>query len=206
VRFERAYRSIGVEKGGYYTVKGINREACTVELTDGGGRSLAWQPDRMTRVEVYQQERRELALGDQIRWTRNDRSEQRQNGHVGRVVRLNDVHAAVMVDGKVQDFDLRSWRHWEHAYASTVHAAQGRTADAVVLHIDSERSQVVGHESWYVALSRARDGIRVFTDDVARLPEVIQKSMAQQIGLEARAPKLELTLERTVGRGFGRGM
>jgi hypothetical protein len=29
----------------------------------------------------------------------------------------------------------------------------------------------------------------VFTDNVARLPKVIQKSMAQEIGLEARAPK-----------------
>jgi conjugative relaxase-like TrwC/TraI family protein len=204
VRFEREYRRIDVERGSYWTVTSIDRESGTIDL-DGHGRSVAWQPHRAPRVEAYEQESRSLAIGERIRWTRNDRSGHRRNGDVGRVVSVNGDRVVAMMEGNKHEFDASSWRHWEHAYASTVHAAQGQTADAVLIHVDSERSQLVGHESWYVSISRARDGVRIFTDDKERLPKVIQKSLAQEIGLEAIAlPNTEPPRERSLSRGYGR--
>jgi ATP-dependent exoDNAse (exonuclease V) alpha subunit len=93
-----------------------------------------------------------------------------------------------------------------HGYASTVHAAQGRTADSVVLHLDSARSTISRRESWYVAISRAGEGLRIFTDDRERLLAVIQRSMAQSIAHEVQVPKLEHEIAPTHGRSFGRGM
>jgi hypothetical protein len=75
--------------------------------------------------------------------------------------------------------------HWEHGYASTVHAAQGRTTDEVLIHIDSSQKSVVGRESWYVAISRARRGVEVFCDDQKRLPDAIGRVMGQVSSLES---------------------
>jgi len=51
-------------------------------------------------------------------------------------------------------------RHWEHAYASTVHAAQGKTTDRVLVHLDTKYEKTIGSESFYVAISRARHEAR----------------------------------------------
>jgi ATP-dependent exoDNAse (exonuclease V) alpha subunit len=87
----------------------------------------------------------------------------------------------------VQALKLEHEQHWDHAYASTVHAAQGRTAERVILHLDTTQPQLLGHESFYVGLSRARREVAIFTDNVDRLPLVIGKSLAQASALEGVA-------------------
>jgi conjugative relaxase-like TrwC/TraI family protein len=206
VRFERSYRSIDVEKGAYYAVSSIDRATNTIQLEDSAGGKIVWQPHRARSVEAYAREERSIAAGDLIRWTRNDRSGGRRNGELGRVVSMLGPLAVIESSGQRHEVDLSAWRHWEHGYASTVHAAQGRTADSVVLHLDTERAHISGHESWYVAISRAREGLQIYTDDVERLPKVIQRSMAQSIALEAERPNHELAVERTMQRSMGRGL
>ena len=63
----------------------------------------------------------------------------------------------------------------EHGYASTVHSAQGRTVDSVVIHLDTRQQALSGQESWYVAISRARSESLEVTDDAKRLSEAIKK-------------------------------
>jgi conjugative relaxase-like TrwC/TraI family protein len=206
IRFDRAYRSIGVEKGAYYEVSSVNRETNTIQLCDSKSHLIAWQPHRATNVEAYAVESRRLSVGDQIRWTRNDRAKHWRNGELGRVVALVGDRATVSSSGRTNEIDLRTCRHWEHGYASTVHAAQGRTADSVLLHLDTQRSAISGRESWYVAISRAREGVRIFTDDRERLPDVIKKSMAQSIARDVQAPKHGRAIAPTLHHGYGRGM
>jgi ATP-dependent exoDNAse (exonuclease V) alpha subunit len=201
LRFERGYKLFGIEKGEYLTVLSVDRDSNTIMLD---GKNIGWQPHRASRVDVYEKDCRGLAVGDLIRWTRNDRSAQRRNGELARVVEVREEHAVVMTNGQKQRLELAADRHWDHAYASTVHAAQGRTADSVILHLDAERSQITGHESWYVGLSRARDGVRIFTDDAKRLPNVIQRSLAQEIALDALELKVARNLVPSRSLGLGR--
>jgi conjugative relaxase-like TrwC/TraI family protein len=188
VRFERAYKRLGIEKGEYLLVQAIDPASNTIMLA---GKTVGWRPHREVRVEVYEKESRGLAVGDRIRWTRNDRAAARRNGELARVTQVHADYAIVIANGKEQRIHFGADRHWDHAYASTVHAAQGRTADSVIVHIDSARSEISGHESWYVGLSRARDGVRVFTDDAKQLPKVIQRSLAQEIALDSVVRTME---------------
>ncbi len=190
VRFGRAYRLLGVERGEYLTVERVDREREDIALVSEGGKRVRWQPFRHGKVEVYGREERELRAGDVIRWTRNDRALGRRNGNLARVVEVSAETGRAVVEfsssGKVlrQELALDGPGHWEHGYASTVHAAQGRTTGEVVVHIDTTARAVVGHESWYVAISRARDRVRVFTDDATRLPEAVTRSLGQENALD----------------------
>ena len=56
-------------------------------------------------------------------------------------------------DGALRRVALDRDRHWEHGYASTIHAAQGRTAERVLLNVDGRAGHMIGHESWYVRMS-----------------------------------------------------
>ena len=65
----------------------------------------------------------------------------------------------------------------DYGYASTAHAAQGTTFDRVIAHFESDRIHLSNQQTLYVAVSRARDGATVVTDD--------QQALGAQIGRES---------------------
>ena len=88
-------------------------------------------------------------IGDRLRWTWNDPELGRRNGEtvVVRSVDLAGGIATVAAAGKVAALNLNRERHWEHAYASTVYAAQGKTADRVLVHLDSKYEKTIGRRA-----------------------------------------------------------
>lgn len=77
--------------------------------------------------------------------------------------------------------DLSNNKHWDHAYAQTVHASQGATQHRAIFHIrapqtESEKKQeralenmakVFGDRSFYVGATRASHELRIYTNDKA---------------------------------------
>jgi len=186
VRFGRAYAKLGIQVGEYLTVKGVDVERGVVSLSRGGN-VVAWEPRRGTNVEVYQEENRSVSVGDRLRWTRNDRELGRRNGDVVQVVSVDMARSAAMVQGsqRIERLDLDSKQHWEHAYASTVHSAQGKTADRVLAHLDTKYEKTIGSESFYVAISRARHEVKLYVDDRSRIAFAIERSQQKQYAVEA---------------------
>ena len=64
-------------------------------------------------------------------------------------------------------------------------------------HIDTAHKQVTGHEAWYVALTRAKSALTVYTDSREKLPEVIGQVLAKESAIEA--------VEKNLGKGRGMG-
>ena len=61
-------------------------------------------------------------------------------------------------------------KHLDHGYAVTSHSAQGATADRVLIHAESTQSSALVNQRFaYVAGSRMREGLQVYTDDAQRL-------------------------------------
>ncbi len=200
VRFDRGYKKLGVSAGEYLTVESVDRKYNTVRLRGAGERRVDWEPWRFKKVEVYQAEQRDLRVGDHVRFTRNDRETGRKNGEAGRVVELDEGNLTAVVETELvkgqptrHKLDLRQDRHWEHGYASTIYASQGGTADEVVIHIDTSQKQVTGHEAWYVALTRAKSELTVYTDSKEKLPGVIGQVLAKESAIEA--------VEKSLGKG-----
>ena len=125
--------------------------------------------------------------GDRLRWTRNDRELGRRNGETAVVLSIDASKrmATVAAGEKIATLDLPQERHWEHAYASTVHAAQGRTVDRVLVHLDTKHEKTIGSETFYVAISRARHQAKLYVDDGSRINSLVEQSRLKQYGLEA---------------------
>lgn len=187
VRFGKSYHGLGIEKGEYGSVEATSLDRGIVSVRmEADGRAVDWQPQRQVMVEVYRNEERGLQDGDLIRWTRNDHGQDRRNGELGRVSMDAEQGTVVVRDHKGNDtaLDLKGERHWDHGYAVTVHASQGRTADRTVFLAESQQL-ATNKEGWYVAVSRARDDLRVVTDDVAALKEAVGESRVQNSAIEA---------------------
>jgi ATP-dependent exoDNAse (exonuclease V) alpha subunit len=205
VRFGRAYKRLGIRAKSYLEVKAVDAANGIVTL-EANGREIAWRPGRGSKIELYRIERRAIAPGDLVRWTRNDEANDRYNAGIAEVLSVDHEEriANVLVNGVAQTLDLDRERHWEHAYASTIHAAQGRTADRVLLHLDSSQVHLLGHEGWYVGISRARRDVRIFTDSAERLPAYISASLQQESALEvARQVAPPVHEQPRIGRKLG---
>ncbi len=74
--------------------------------------------------------------------------------------------------------------------------AQGATADKVMAHLESFRANTVDAPAVYVAISRARDAVALYTDSRARLTEALGLRDGVQIGAIDKA-------RREVGLALG---
>lgn len=176
VQFQARVARLGVEPGDAYRVEAVDPARNMIRLGRVGGgegaRQVEWEPHRFGRVAVYRAENRRLAVGDLIRWTANDRERGRRNGETAQVIAVDPSTriAKVRTKAGVEVLELEREPHWDHGYVSTIHGAQGRTVDRVILHADSGGAPL-SYAAWYVAVSRARHAIEVIVDARDRLRE-----------------------------------
>ena len=72
-------------------------------------------------------------------------------------------------------------RHLDHAWASTVHAFQGRTVDNVIAAMEANHPHLTTQKSFYVEISRARDRAELVTDDAKALREQLEAVTGERI-------------------------
>lgn len=159
VRFNRDYAAKGVRRGDRFSVSAVDPERGRIALEGRDGRSLDWQPRQWGagKAEAFEPKPMELRTGDRVQFTRNDREAGRVNGLGGIVTSIDsDLGRATvkLANGREQKLDLSDPRdaHLRHAYVQTAHAAQGQTAERVLIHADSRSTNLVDQKMLYVAL------------------------------------------------------
>ena len=203
VAFHRPYKRLRVEKGDELRVAGIDRRAEVVKLTGKDGEIVRWEPYRLASraggVEVYRTDAIELRQGDRIRWTRNDARHGLVNSQTAEVAGVNGGKVTFRLeDGRM--LDLRygdpQLRHVDRAWASTVHAFQGRTVDTVIAAMEANHPHLTTRKTLYVEISRARDRAELVTDDRDALRERLEAATGERISaLEGTGEAAEKPLD-----------
>ena len=188
VAFHRPYKRLGVEKGDERRVAEVDHKGHTVMLEGKDGGTVPWKPGRIAGrsggAEVYRAEGIELRAGDRIRWTRNDKGLGLVNSRAAEVLSVENGRVAFRLEdgGKLElgpsDPQLR---HLDHAWASTVHAFQGRTVDNVIAAMEANHPHLTTQKSFYVEISRARDRAELVTDDAVKLRERLETATGERI-------------------------
>ena len=188
VAFHRPYKRIGVEKGDERRVMGVDHAARAVLLEGSEGGTVAWKPaeigGRRGGSEAYRAEGIELRAGDRIRWTRNDAALSLVNSRTAEVAEVRDGRVTFQLeDGRKLELGRNDpqLRHLDHAWASTVHAFQGRTVDNVIAAMEARHPHLTTQKSFYVEISRARDRAELVTDDATELRAQLEASTGERI-------------------------
>ena len=217
IRFRRSYSMVGgtARQGDYYRVTATDLEHNRVHLTNRETGPLEWNPAQKGSgyVEHYQRVDRPLSVGDSIVWTRNDRDLDLTNGTRAEVAHIDAT--ARTVDLRLQDgrscqirIDDPSHQHYRYGYVHTSMAAQGATANHVIAHAESYRINLVNQKSFYVAISRAKDGVTLVTDEEGKLVTAIHERAGEKptaLGkLDINEPERSFleTLKEAIGRVF----
>ncbi len=204
VRFRSDYAN-GITKGSYYTVAAVDAQRGVVQLATPNGKSIDWSPGKVgsSTVEAYASVQREVHAGDRIAWTKNDQTTGRVNGHGAEVMGIRtDGQITIKDRTGMHTLDLSQAKdtHFRHDYVRTVHAAQGRTANRVMVNAESFRANLLNERSFYVAISRAREDIRVYTDNTKELVRGIEERTGEKSTALLDNQTREFSMERSESR------
>jgi ATP-dependent exoDNAse (exonuclease V) alpha subunit len=184
--FARDNASLGIARDTEYRVVGAGRDAKgrqVVTLVDEHGRTIRWDPllSRPSQVNVFKEDTRNLAQGDRIQWRLVNHDLGVRNADRGTVERLDGLMATIRWDrdGRSQDIDLEVYKNWDHGYAETVYSAQSKTYDRVYV-LAPVGSPLVTGQNYYTAITRARFGVKLWTEDEKRLVDRLEHRLGEK--------------------------
>ncbi|MDO6415341.1 MobF family relaxase [Sphingomonas sp. BIUV-7] len=192
VTFTQHNAGLGLARGAEYRVLGLGRGANgrqIVRLLDENGRIIRWDPrlGQARHVNVFNTEERDLSQGDRIQWRLATHDLDLKNAERGTVLAVEGARVTIKWDRgeHIQSIDLEAHKTWDHGYAETVYSAQSKTyARAYVLA--PVNAGLVNAQNYYTAITRARFGVKLWTEDPHRLiDKLIRFSGEKTSSLEA---------------------
>lgn len=187
----RNYKRRGLEKGKLYEVVSKDIDRLTLKAPDG----KCFQVDTIFEKAVYQRDEIEIAVGDRLQWKKNDRQLQRRNGQEFIVTAIEGDSAQIeYLDSKITEtINLKEAQNLDYALVSTIYSSQGKTTDLALIAAD----YTIGQESFYVAISRARHNVKLYTKDKSELLELAQESKAKDNALELLMKQVKQTQKQS---------
>ena len=172
------YSSYGMERRQQYTVVSEDIERNRLVLRGPDGKTFEFNPADCADKTTYAVQEIVIALGDQLRWTRNEAFPGVRNGQLVTVEAIDAAGSATLSDhnGRTMSVELTGQQYLDYALVSTTYSSQGRTADRVLADIDTTLSR----EGLYVAVSRAKTKLSLYTADKAQLYKRAQRSAAKE--------------------------
>jgi conjugative relaxase-like TrwC/TraI family protein len=204
IRYTRGSQVLGIEPGEYARVQDVNAKENRISIEKENGDHQTYDPRRLSGVTVYEQAERPFSEGDRVQFTAPSKELHVANRELGTIEKINDAgDLKIRMDsGQEVEFNIREHPHLDHGYAVTSHSSQGQTADRVLIHVDTEKSELlVNNRFAYVSVSRGQYDAQIYTnnqDALARdLARDLSRRTATEPNEEEQAPQqTELTSTR----------
>lgn len=190
----------------YHRIAGISKDDGLITLEDAEGNTRLISPREAVAegVTLYTPDTIRVGTGDRMRFTKSDR----ERGYVANsvwTVTAVSGDSVTLSDGQqtrvIRPGQERAEQHIDLAYAITAHGAQGASETfAIALEgTEGNRKLMAGFESAYVALSRMKQHVQVYTDNrqgwTDAINNAVQKGTAHDV-FEPRADREVMNAER----------
>lgn len=145
------------------------------------------------KISAYCEKLQSFMENDRIVFLKNDKGLNVQNGVTGEIVSLDENgNIRVWTDaGKEVSFNVHTqYNYLDHGYAVTDYKVQGRTVDNVLYHADT--SKELSFNQAYVALTRGREDVAVYTDSAEKLREQMKSEQTKSSTLDYEKDSLNI--------------
>lgn len=188
VQAGRDYSSLGLKRGDFSRIVAVDVDKNRITLETVTGQRKEIDPSRVTKLSAYEPRDMQIAVGDRL--VNRANTQTLKNGTALMVEQIADgqIHARD-ASGKLHKLDVSAQHRLDHGYAQTTHESQGRTCKNVLIHAESTRTNLQNQQGMYVALSRATDDARIYTDDRQALAaQIARESGQKEIALSEPEP------------------
>ena len=157
-----------------------------------------YDPRRLSGVSVHREAEREFSQGDRVQFTAPSKELQLLTV-ISALSNTSTHHGDLKIrmdSGQEVRFNVREHPHLDYGYAVTSHSSQGQTAERVLIHVDTEKSELlVNNRFAYVSVSRAQHDAHIYTNDGSKLSRSLSRESSQRTATEVEqqlaAPKAE---------------
>jgi ATP-dependent exoDNAse (exonuclease V) alpha subunit len=172
------YRKQGLYRAEKYTVLTVDPDANRLILEIPNGSVLSIDPAKCPRKSVFTTQAIPIAVGDKLRWTRNNRKANIRNGQTVVVTQIEPDGSATVVDaeGRTRAITLSGKQYLDYAWVNTTYSSQGKTANRVLALLGNTTHR----EAFYVAISRAKHELTLYTAGREALMRLAQVSRAKE--------------------------
>ncbi|HDS3501214.1 TPA: relaxase domain-containing protein [Enterobacter cloacae] len=166
----------GFKKGEFWHVTERDRDTGKVLMTRDGV-EMAFDPSTITgnakfAVDVFKPQRLSFSQNEKLVFTKSRKDLGVKNGDEFTLTKIDAAAKTFTLEngsGKSITLDSTALHNLSHNYALTAYKAQGKTVNNIMAQVESWRRNLVNERSFYVALSRARQGARLYVDDVRKV-------------------------------------
>ena len=189
----------GFKRGSKWVIDEINQTE--VLVSDDLGNRDRLPLNLANRFDVFVATEIPVAKSDTMRISRNgfDVTGQRlNNGQQLEVVGFEGDGTITLknsVSGLIYELP-KDYGHLAHAYCTTSHASQGKTVDEVFIHQPASTFVATDRKQFYVSVSRGRDAVHVYTDDVGDLLKAAMNLGDRLSAMELLAKRKNATQQR----------
>ena len=168
----------------YFTIRAVDVQSGTVSLTGLDGQDERWLAPatlRRSQVAVFEAKTMTVSVGERLRLTTTDRDRLLRTNDIGVVTGIDDRGRLQVTVGEQQvSLDPNAApgdRHIDYGYAVTTYSAQGASVDYVILleGVEGARKRMAAQDSAYVALSRTKEHIQMYVDDLEGWQRQVEK-------------------------------
>ncbi len=166
----------------------------TIRARDQEGREQVFKTRDLDpqKVGLYSTRALDLAIGDRVLFTENNRASGFGNNETGRVLHASTEKIEVQKDsGETITLDPAQAQTMDHGWGVTVHRSQGRTVDRAM--VAGMASKMATAALAYVACTRERLHLHVFTDGKDLLKRSWSRVADRETAKDATAAAQEIT-------------
>ncbi len=168
----------GLKAGSEYIIKNVDTLSNTITLLPNNFSENNKKEDKEIVVNLsrygsqlssFNVLQREFGEGDTIVFTKNDRKLKLKNGELATITKLEDnkLHYIKHNKDKTEGIiELSNYNYIDLGYAITDYKAQGQTSKNVIVLANSKMANM---NSFYVQVTRAKENLKIFTDNLSKL-------------------------------------
>lgn len=181
----------GLSKGVQYEVLHVDFKRNILHVRDPEGKELSFDPRLSSTLSVHEHQRIALAKDEPVTFTRNEKELGIRRGDRYKVLDVEDRKVVLEnAEGRRLELSRDHALHLRYGYTSTVTSAQGLTSDRVFIEADT-LSLTANRAVYYVAISRPRHGVKIYTDNEDRLAMAMSREPKKYAALELRDERNE---------------
>ncbi len=189
VRFSRDFKASDrnkndfIKKHEYFDVVGFNHDKNLLALKSRDDKRTIYIDPILKGgnikggIQVFDENKNEFSKGDKVRWIDNTNKSGLKRNTEGVVQGIGEGYIRIKTKEKSikLDVNIEANRHFCHDYAKTAYGVQGKTEKEVLALMDSKRINTTNQRAFMVAVTRAQDSVKIYTDSTSKLSRTLHK-------------------------------